>query len=310
MPPTPQFCVLLPVYAGDSVERLREAFESAVIRQTLRPDQVVVVRDGPVSDAMDHYLQVLPALSPVPMTVVALERNGGVGPALDAGLAACRHDVVARMDADDVAMPHRFAVQVPLMRNADIVGAALLEFNADTSTVVGRRVPPIGEAEIARYARMHDPFNHPTVVYRRVAVIAAGGYGSLPLMEDYWLFTRMLANGAKAVNVAEPLVFYRVNTDGYRRRGGVTLLRSELQLQRRLRDEGFTSGSQYVRNVAIRGGYRLIPWWLRRDLYRRVVTTYGKQGVGAENASAAPVAVPGNDQVRVPVADRAGGAYV
>ena len=126
------------------------------------------------------------------------------GPALDQGLAASWFDVIARMDADDVAMPHRFEVELPLIADADIVGAGLYEFVEDTNDIVGQRVPPTDPAQIRRYARMHDPFNHPTVVYRRAAVQAAGGYVPVGLMEDYWLFARMLASGARAENIAEP----------------------------------------------------------------------------------------------------------
>jgi hypothetical protein len=124
---------------------------------------------------------------------------------------------------------------------------------------------------------MHDPFNHPTVVYRRRAVLAAGGYGELPLMEDYALFARMLGNGARAVNVAEPLVYYRVGPEAFKRRGGTGLLRSELRLQREFLRRGFTTPAEYLRNVAVRGGYRLIPWWLRRAVYRPVVALFSKR---------------------------------
>ncbi len=267
------FALLLPVFDGADAGQLVESFRSAVDEQTLRPDQVVIVRDGPVRPELADVLDRLQADSPVPVTLVPLERNGGLGPALDAGLAASRYDVVARQDADDIAMPHRFATQLPLIEGADIVGAGLLEFGASTDEIVGRRVPPVEPAEIRRYARLHDPFNHPTVVYRRQAVLAAGGYGDLPLMEDYWLFARMLDGGAEPVNVAEPLVYYRVGSGAYQRRGGTGLLRSELELQRRLRARGFTTRTQYLRNVAVRGGYRLVPWWLRRALYRAVVAT-------------------------------------
>lgn len=272
--------------------------------QILRPDEVVLVRDGPVSAPMAGCLDELVEGSPVPVSLVALERNGGLGPALDAGLAVSAHDIVARMDADDVAMPHRFSVQIPLLESgADIVGSGLVEFDKDPTDVLGRRTPPTDPAEILRYARMHDPFNHPTVVYRRQSVRAAGGYGDLPLMEDYWLFARMLANGARAVNVAEPLVYYRVGSGAYKRRGGMALLRSELMLQRRLHAEGFTTRGQYVRNVAVRGGYRLCPTWLRRAVYRKVVANYGerRERAGAEATRAstigpevsAPVSRPG-----------------
>jgi glycosyltransferase involved in cell wall biosynthesis len=268
------FALLLSVYDGDQPSYLRRAFRSAVDDQIVRPDQVIIVRDGPVREELAECLADLQKSSLVPVTFIPLERNGGLGPALDRGVAASWFDVIARMDADDVAMPHRFAVQLPLMEDADIVGAGLLEFVQDTDDIVGQRVPPTDPDQIRHYARMHDPFNHPTVVYRRSAVLAAGGYGDLRLMEDYALFARMLDNGARVVNVAQPLVFYRVGADAFKRRGGTQLLSSELRLQREFRRQGFTTPSQYVRNVLIRGGYRLIPWWFRRAMYRPIVSRY------------------------------------
>jgi glycosyltransferase involved in cell wall biosynthesis len=279
------FSLLISVYDGDRPDYLRRALRSAVDDQTVRPDQLVIVRDGPVCDELASCLDELTAGSPVPVTLVPLERNSGLGPALDEGLAASRYDIVARMDADDIAMPHRFEVQLPLMANADIVGAGLLEFVTDIDHVVGRRVPPTDPRQIARYARLHDPFNHPTVIYRRQAVMAAGGYGDLPLMEDYALFARMLMTGARAVNVAEPLVFYRVGASAFKRRGGTGLLRSELRLQRELLRSGFISPAGYVRNVTVRGGYRLVPWQLRRAMYRVLVRTLSRR-------TAQPVAEP------------------
>jgi glycosyltransferase involved in cell wall biosynthesis len=268
------FTLLLSVYDGDRPDHLRRAFRSAVDDQTLRPAQVVIVRDGPVRPELADCLDELAAGSPVPVTLVPLPRNGGLGPALDRGLAASHFDVIARMDADDVAMPHRFEVEVPLIRDADIVGGGLLEFVGDTDNIVGQRVPPTDPSQIQRYARMHDPFNHPTVIYRRQAVLAVGGYGDLPLMEDYALFARMLQHGARAVNVAEPLVYYRVGATSFKRRGGLDLLRSELRLQREFRRQGFTTPVEYLRNVLVRGGYRLIPWRFRRAVYRPIVAHY------------------------------------
>jgi hypothetical protein len=269
------FSLLVSVYDGDRPGYVRRALRSAVGDQTVRPDQVVVVRDGQVRDELAQCLDDFRVASPVPVTFVPLRRGVGLGPALDRGLEASWFDVIARMDADDVAMPYRFEVEMPLIADADIVGSGLLEFVDDTDEIVGERVPPTDPGQIQRYARMHDPFNHPTVVYRRDAVLAAGGYGDLPLMEDYALFARMLMSGARAVNVAEPLVFYRVGAQAFKRRGGTELLRSELRLQREFLRLGFTSPLLYMRNVMIRGGYRLIPWRLRRAVYRPLVARYG-----------------------------------
>jgi hypothetical protein len=180
------------------------------------------------------------------------------------------------MDADDVSVPTRFEVQLPLVEaGADIVGSALMEFVDDISHVVETRVPPLDPAWIRSAARFRDPFNHPTIVYRRTRVQEAGGYQSLHLMEDYLLFARMLQAGAEPANVAEPLVYYRVGAGAYARRGGWELLRSELSLQQRFRELGITTRSQYVRNVVVRGGYRLVPEPVRRRAYRRLIARRG-----------------------------------
>ena len=268
--------LLLPVWQRDRPDFLTEAFRSTVVDQTRRPDHVVVVRDGPVAPELAACIAELARTSPVPVDVLELDRNVGLGPALDAGLEACKHDVVARMDADDISLPNRFAVQMPIVEaGADLVGAGLLEFGAGADDVVGSRVPPTGADAIRARARFADPFNHPTVVYRRDCVRSVGGYGDFALMEDYLLWAKMILAGARVANVAEPLVLYRVGAGAYRRRGGLDQLRTELGLQRRLRAIGFTTRGQYVRNVAVRGGYRLVPESVRRVAYRRLVARHG-----------------------------------
>jgi glycosyltransferase involved in cell wall biosynthesis len=274
-----EFSLLMSVWGGDDPGFLDAAFRSAVHDQTRRPDDVVLVQDGPVPPALAKVIGELMESSPVPTTLLALDANVGLGVALDQGMSACAHDIVARMDADDIALPHRFAVQVPLVEQGiDLLGSSLLEFGDDPTDVVGRRVPPIDPETIVRYARFHQPFNHPTVVYRRSAVEAAGGYRHLALMEDYLLFAKMIGQGARVGNVAEPLVLYRVGAGAYARRGGVRLLKSEWRLQRRLLEMGFTNRVQFVRNMVVRGGYRLVPEPARRTAYRLLIARKGERG--------------------------------
>jgi glycosyltransferase involved in cell wall biosynthesis len=275
---TEGFSLLMSVWAGDDPGFLEQAFRSVVHDQQRRPDDVVLVQDGPVPDVLASTIAELVADSPVVTTVLALDENVGLGIALDQGMAACAHDIVARMDADDIALPQRFAVQVPIVESGvDIVGSSLLEFERDADDIVGKRVPPLDPGEIVRYSRFHQPFNHPTVVYRRRAVDAAGGYRHLELMEDYLLFAKMIAQGCAVANVEEPLVLYRVGAGAYARRGGVALLKSEWRLQRQLRALGFTSTWQFVRNMTLRGVYRMVPEPVRRASYRHLIAPKGKR---------------------------------
>jgi GT2 family glycosyltransferase len=266
------FTLLVSTYAQDDPGFLRDAVLSSTTGQTRPPAEVVLVQDGPVPDALAAEIKDLAASLPMPVVHLELPANVGLGPALDAGLAASSHEIVARMDADDVSVPERFERQVALIEaGADIVGSGLLEFGASVDEVVGRRTPPTDPDEIRRVIRFRDPFNHPTVVYRRSAVLAAGGYTDMALLEDYLLFTRMVEAGAAPANLPEPLVYYRVGAGAYARRGGTALLRSELRLQRRFRELGITSRAEYLRNVAVRGGYRLVPEGVRKVAYRRLL---------------------------------------
>jgi len=271
---TPEFSLLLPVYGGDDPGQFRRAFYSAVHEQRLPPNEVVIVQDGPVGDVLTQQIEEVAARAPVATIVHRIPRNAGLTAALTAGLAVCAHDVIARMDADDVALPDRFARQLPLIADGfDLVGTAIDEFvvtSDGVDRVVGRRIPPLDESAIRASMPFRDPFHHPTVVMRRAAVDRVGGYQPMGLMEDYWLFARMVQAGARVANLPDALVRYRVSSGAYGRRGGWAQLRNELMLQSAMRRSGITTRRQHIRNVVVRGGYRLLPESLRRRAYRRV----------------------------------------
>ncbi|MCC5673809.1 glycosyltransferase [Kocuria rhizophila] len=266
------FSVLLPVYRADTPERLRRAVESNTVEQTRPPAEVLIVQDGPVAASLDREIHRLEGESPVPVRVLRLACNQGLAHALDAALPRCAHDVVARADADDVAYPRRFELQLPLVEDgADLVGASMHEIGDDESRPVALRTAPVGAERIAAVSRRRNPISHPTVVLRRSAVHAVGGYEDVPMAEDYWLWARMLHAGADVRNVAEPLVGYRISAGSYERRGGYRVLRAELGLQARLRSLGHVGFLQWATNVMVRGGYRFVPLRVRETAYRLMV---------------------------------------
>ena len=217
------------------------------------------------------------AASPVPVVHHRIERNVGLARALTEGLSLSSHDIVARMDADDISLPERFAKQVPLVEDGlDLVGTGMFEFLDDVGSIVGQRIPRTEHAEIVRYARFHDPFSHPTVVYRRSAVEHAGGYQPLGLMEDYWLFARMIDAGARRRQHRRPARHVPGGVRRVRATGGSAQWRSEVALQRAMRSIGFTTRREFVRNVTIRGLYRFVPERLRRVAYRRFIADAGR----------------------------------
>lgn len=274
----PEFSVLLPVYAGDTPQRFRRAVVSSTLEQTVRPSQVVIVRDGPVAPEMAAALeeiseQLRTAQPPIDVIRADLPDNRGLTAVLRLGLQLCTHEIVARADADDVSYPQRFEAQLPLIRDgADLVGSSMNEIG-DEEQVLAVRQAPTDPARIAQISKLRNPVSHPTVVFRRARVDAVGGYQELPLAEDYWLWVRMLRGGAQLRNVAEPLVGYRVSDGAYSRRGGLRIFAAEMQLQSRLFGLGHLSRLELVRNIVVRGGYRFIPRRLRERSYRALVSS-------------------------------------
>ncbi|WP_243854572.1 glycosyltransferase [Canibacter zhoujuaniae] len=273
---TAPFTLLMSVYAGDTAHDLKRAFESSVQEQTLAPAEAVIVQDGPVSPELAAMLETIAAAAPIRTKIIKLARNQGLGAALNNGLAACSYEYVARMDADDVSLPERFATQWARVQrdNLDLLGTGMYEFSSDHTTPGMRRVPPTGAA-IRTHIRTHNPVNHPTMLYRKSAVEAVGGYDEMGSMEDYYLVIRMLANGSKVDNLAEPLLAYNVGdttaSGVYKRRGGIEPLITEVRIQWQLLRAGFIGPVRFIVNSAVKGTYRLLPAALKRKIFSRFV---------------------------------------
>lgn len=279
-----KFSVLMSVYAGDQPEHLRLALASNTEGQTLPPNQLVLVQDGPVSAELSQVIADFEEQSSLPVTVVRLAKNHGLAAALHEGLTYCDYDIVARADSDDVSTPDRFAQQVPLLAAGqyDVLGSAMYEFTDDPAHPEAERKAVTGARAIREILPKRNPMLHPTVVFRKSAVEAVGSYVEVPGAEDYWLWARMSRAGFVLGNLSQPLVSYRVAT-AYTRRGGMQALRKDLHIQRRLYTGGVLSPVRFAQNLAIRGVYRLAPEALRTRAFRAMTgrTPQGKKEKGS-----------------------------
>ncbi|MDE7073724.1 MAG: glycosyltransferase [Odoribacter sp.] len=267
-----KFSVLLSVYRKEQPAYLRQSLDS-IFNQTLLPSEVVLVKDGPLTDALDEvieeYCQRFPTLKVVPLT-----ENQGLGKALNEGLKHCSYDLIARMDTDDVAKPERFEKQVGVFHarpNVDVVGAWIDEFEGEVDNVISVRKLPEKHWNVLKYARLRCPENHPVTMFRKEAVLSAGGYWHFPLFEDYYLWVRMLMNGACFYNIPESLLYFRFSPDMFRRRGGWKYAKDEFRFQCKLLRLGFIGCFGFCRNVGIRFVSRIIPNRLRSLLYKKVL---------------------------------------
>lgn len=261
--------VLLPVYDGAEARHLARALDS-LFEQTLPPREVVVVEDGPLRQELVDVLERYQDRS-IPLVRVVLPENLGIGPAAQRGLERASGPWVARMDADDISLPHRLERQMTALRgrSVDVLGSAMVEFEGEEETNrLGVRSRPLDHEAIARAARMNNPVNHATAVIRRSAALAVGGYRPLLGAEDYDLFARLLAAGYRFGNLPDPLYLCRAGDAQLRRRTRPGMLRAELALQRNLTSYGIVSRPRAFLNVVARTAFRALPSALSARVYR------------------------------------------
>lgn len=243
------------VYKNDEPHFFKQAVESATIKQTLPPSEVVLVVDGPISVALDHVIKELQVELPMPMNVLWLAENVGHARSRQAGLEATKYPIIAIMDSDDICDPIRFEKQIAYMAlhdEVDVVGAQITEFVDHQENIVGTRVVPLNDKEIKEYLKVRCPMNLVTVMFKKDSVLKVGGFIDWYCEEDYYLWVRLVENGYKFGNLNEKLVNVRVGKEMYGRRGSWRYFKSEAKFQKYMLDHNFISWSRYFYNVAIR----------------------------------------------------------
>lgn len=268
-----KYSVLMSVYYKEQPEYLKQAIES-IQMQTLPSDDFVLVCDGPLNDALDAVIADKQQEMGTSLNVVRLETNGGLGNALNEGIKHCKNELIARMDSDDIAYPNRCEKQIAVFNahpEVSICSGIVEEFTTDPNAVDAVRVPPETNTEIVEFAKKRNPFNHPCVMYKKSAVEAVGSYQDFYLLEDYYLWLRMLMVGYQGYNIQEPLLHMRAGADMYKRRAGWKYVKTQIRLFKFMRRQGFIGTGQYIKSCAIRSGSALAPNWLRKFMFEKTL---------------------------------------
>ena len=264
------YSVLMSVYHGEKAENLLLSANS-VFMQTVPTNDFVLMCDGPLTKELDAVIEQFLLEHSDIFRVVRLEQNRGLGYALNVGIKECKNELIARMDSDDVAVANRCELQLLKFREEPelaIVGGAIDEFEGVPTNIVSHKCMPQEHDDVVRYARMRNPFNHPTVMYRKSAVLEVGGYPQRILHEDYALWANMILNGAKVCNLPDTLCHMRVDDGLYVRRGGLDYLKLAIKLRWHLYKTGLYTfwGFLYVSlGLTV---VCLIPASVRRLAYR------------------------------------------
>lgn len=266
-----RFSVLMSVYRKENPVFLRKSLNS-VFSQTLPANEIVLVEDGPLTDELYEVIDEFRE-SQSTLKIVSLEQNQGLGNALNEGMKHCSFEIIARMDTDDICYPDRFEKQISYMEchfDVDVVGCWTQEFYEDLEghkVITSLKKFPNTVWHNIKYCTKRYPVEHPAVVLRKKAVLAVGGYQHCYLFEDYHLWARMFVNGSKFYNLQEPLLFFRISNESFKRRGGYRYAMSEYNALKEFCRIGFLSKKDFLFAVITRFPVRLLPNGIRKVLY-------------------------------------------
>ena len=265
------FSVLMTVYKSEDPIFLDGAIKSIWTNQELKPNQIIIVKDGPIKNSLEKVLDKWEKNIPDVFEVYSLKKNLGLGEALNFGIKHCKYDYIARMDTDDISLPGRFKDQINYLndnKDIDIIGSYVFECGENENDITGIRKVPISNKEIYEISKYRNPFNHPSVVYKKNKVIEVGGPKKFTDFDDYYLWLRMLKNKAKCINLDYPLLIMRAGASQAQRRGGLDYIYNEINLFYFAYKIHHINFLTFIFNIILRVPVRLLPYKLRYSLYK------------------------------------------
>ncbi|ELQ6127162.1 glycosyltransferase [Cronobacter dublinensis] len=265
--PVADFSVLMSVYSKENPEFLNESL-SSVYSSSLQPAEVVLVEDGPLTESLDKIVNYYKAKHG--LVTVKLAQNSGLGVALNKGIEVCTHEIIARMDTDDICDHKRFEKQWSFMLShpdTALLGGAIAEYNNDYSMQTGLRKVPTNNVDIVKMAVSRNPFNHMTVMFKKSAVKACGGYQHHLYMEDYNLWLRFIAGGYEVANLPDVLVMVRAGNEMISRRRGGAYIKSEYNLMKLKNKLGIGSKIITFSIFCLRALSRYMPTSILQGIY-------------------------------------------
>lgn len=270
-----RFSVIMSIYKSDVPELLRVALDS-LLQQTLLPDEIVIVGDGPVPHLLEAEVErvkckVQSEKLPIEVTYLPQAKNGGLGEAMRIAVENAKYDYVARMDSDDICLPDRFEKQMKCFEedpDLSLVGGMITEFDGEPDNIIAKRVLPLEDAEIKRMMRGRCAVNHVTVIFKKADLLRSGNYQPYWLQEDQYLWARMMEHGCKFRNIPDVVVNVRSGKDQIARRSGWRFYKSVVRVFWYMYRHGLISLGYFLYICTIRGIVQvLMPNSLRTWIY-------------------------------------------
>lgn len=267
------FSVLMSVYQKEKPSNLTECLDSILINQTVIPNEIVLIKDGPLTEGLNATIASYQAKF-TNLKVYSLKENVGLGEALRYGITKCSNELVARMDTDDIACNNRFEKQLEYLQvhpEIDVLGSHISEFTNTIDNIVSQKRMPLTQKDILSMLKRRNPMCHVTVMFKKSSVLDAGNYYSLPYVEDYYLWARMIQKGFKFVNLNKVLVYVRVGDGMYARRGNREQIQSWKVLNEFMYKHKMISKIDELLNMLMIRVFVYMPVTLKEFIYKKIL---------------------------------------
>lgn len=269
-----KFSVLMSVYEKENQEFFDLSLKSNLENQTRKPDEFVLVCDGPLTSELNQIVAKYQKKFPNIVRVYQLKQNQGLGKALNFGLSKCSYDIVLRSDSDDICVDNRFEIQVKYMElhpEIAVCSSYIDEFDLDWTKPEKIKTLPVENDRLYKMAKFRNPINHMASAFRKTIILKVGSYHNLPYVEDYELWVRTLVNGYHMANIDKVLVHARIGNGMITRRGNRQYISSWKKLNKYMLQSSMINFFEYHRNIVAVRVFIYMPPIIKRAMYNIVL---------------------------------------
>lgn len=258
------YSVILPVCNKDESMWLKKAIES-VLNQTYKTNDFIITTDGKINNSLLKTIKKYKIIRLIENEKIGLART------LNKGIKESKNSWIARIDADDYWSIDKMEKQLLYIENHKdtvLIGTNMQEFFGNDN--LKKTNMPIFPEQIIKYSKYRNPFRHSSVIFKKEVVVKLGMYDDVKYFEDYDLWLKIIKD-YKTYNIEEPLTFFRVDNNLYKRRGGIEYLKHMISFERKQLKQNNINIISFIIISIVHGSVCLMPNRIRKKTYERLL---------------------------------------
>jgi len=261
-----KFSCICPIYYKSNLFEVKRSVKS-ILKQSLLPNELLIVFDGPVNKKIISFLYKLKKNN---LRIIRFEKNSGLGPTLKKAIKLSKYEIIIRADSDDINKKDRFKTLINFFKKNtkyDVVGSYIQEIDNFKKYI--KKVPTNHE-EIVKKLIYRNTINHPSVAFKKKIVLKFGSYQNVPYFEDYYLWFKLSFNKVKFYNINKVLVTTYRDQNFLKRRSGYLYFKFYLLFLKKIYLKRYINKKEFINNLLIRFLILNMPIFFLKFFYRYI----------------------------------------